>query len=67
MGFPEMLILIAALAAFVFEIMMLVDVWRINASTGKKILWTILILTFNLLASIIYFFGFRQKSSQISS
>ena len=65
-GFPEVGLLIGLIVVFVFELMMLVNVWRSSIITGKKILWTVLMFACNPLAAIIYFFGFRQKSSSSS-
>lgn len=53
---------IIGLVSLVFSIYCIYDLWtNQNKETGTKVLWTVLLLLFGLISSLIYWFAIRKK------
>lgn len=64
-GIPEIGLFAVLIAVLVFEIAMIVNLWRSTCSNSQKMLWTIAMLVFNPISAIIYFFGFKNKQQGV--
>jgi len=52
---------IFAVIILVLDIIAMIDAWKSSLETGKKILWTVLILLLPVLGLILYYLLGRQK------
>ena len=52
---------ILSLVVLVLDVLAWIDVWKSSKESGKKILWTLLILVLPLIGLCIYFFAGREK------
>lgn len=52
---------LVGLVVFVLDIIALVDIFKSSMSTGKKLLWALVILIFPVIGMILYFL-FGKKS-----
>ena len=44
------------LAVLVLDVWAILRIWRSSASTGKKVLWTVLVILFPVVGLVVWFF-----------